>query len=661
MMQGQDPTVVRKDGVFHLVQSDGRNIRLRRSGTLGGLVPASNGIIFTPSYPEVWAPELHFITNRWYLYYTANTNADSNGRARRGFVAESTGTNPTGPYVSKGIIFHDFWNIDGNAFTWNDQWYYTFSGEPVQGAQCIYIARMSNPYTLATTPVQISAPTKSWETVGTPDVNEGSWGFSRGGQLFVVYSASGCWTDSYALGLLTLTGSDPLDASSWTKSGPVFTQKAGAYGPGHNSLVQDTSGQWWNVYHANVNPEELCRNLRRIRAQRLFWKDNGVPDFGSPVPNGSVITDSPDFLAAHFPLTETSGVTAADSVSGRAGALNGPATWANPGLVFNGTNTYLDCGGALGNDVQHQLTLCAWIRPDRFSDWAGIISKGTNTSPYALQLWSDGSLRFTANFNSPPGAVGSGSWNSTAKLTLGAWQHVAVTYDGTRVRFYINGVMDSNQPAVSLRCGVAEEPLVIGADFPGGDEFFQGVIRSARVYGRPLTAQELAAMDNRPPQLGAYTNAQVIAGSLYSVPAVASDPDVPPQQLTFRLVSGPFGAAVNSLTGTFSWRPAIAQAPSTNFVRIAVTDNGVPMLGATQDFTVRVRQPVPPVMSAPRLEDDGLYFDVAGDAGPAYWIYNSTNLVDWEWLFTTNPVSLPFTINVPATNVTGMFYRLENR
>jgi GH43 family beta-xylosidase len=252
-MQGKDPSVVLKDGLFHLVQTDGCNIQLRVANSLGGLAVADYQTIYRPpSCYQVWAPEMHFISNRWYIYYTMNTNRNSNGRARRGFVAESEGTDVLGPYVNRGILFHDWWNIDGNVFSWSNRLFYTFSGEPVQGAQCIYIAPMSNPFTLGGPPALISGPVEPWERIGDPDVNEGSWGFSRGDQLFMVYSASGCWTDDYALGLLTLTGVDPLNPASWTKTGPVFTKSTGAYGPGHNCIVQDASGQWWNAYHANV-------------------------------------------------------------------------------------------------------------------------------------------------------------------------------------------------------------------------------------------------------------------------------------------------------------------------------------------------------------------------------------------------------------------------
>lgn len=659
LMQGQDPTVAYKDGWFHLVQSDGCNLRLRRSPTLAGLSLVPNQVIYSPGCSEIWAPEIHWLNNRWYLYYTMNTNLATGGVDRRGFVAESIGPNPYGPYTDKGIVFSDFWNIDGNVFTWNNQLYYVFSGDPTHGGtnQRLYVAPMSDPHTLSGPPVLISAPTESWEITGL--VNEGPWGFQHEGTLFIVYSASGCWTDDYTLGLLTLSGSDPLSASSWTKTGPVFTKKSGAYGPGHNCVLQDGSGEWWNFYHANNNSGEGCGGLRQIRAQRLFWDAAGMPDFGSPVPVGSQVVDGADFLVAQYLLNESIGAYANSLVCGQ-GTVVGPATWVNPGLLFNGVDTSVDCGSTIGNDVQHALTLSAWIRPEAFSDWAGIVTKGTTAAPYAMQVWGDGALRFTANWGLPPGAVNEGSWNSDAKLSLGTWQHVAVTYDGARVRFYINATQDSNEPLVELRCGVIDESLVIGADFPGGDEFFAGAIRDVRVYGRALDAAQIQALVNVPPVLDPVEDVAMVAGQTLLVTNTATDADVPAQTLTFSLLEGPSGAVVESGSGVLTWPSTQADAGTTNPVTIRVMDDGIPSLSDTQRFEITARLPVRPELLSPATDGGVLSFDVTGDPGLDYGVVGSSNLLDWTLEFVTNAAATPFQLSwpVPLTEPQH-YYRLE--
>ena len=661
MMQGQDPEVEFKDGIFNLVQSDGCNIHLRRATTLGGLVTAANPIIFAAGCSNVWAPEIHWLSNYWYLYYSVDTGASGNERVH---VAQSSGTSPSGPYTVRGVLNPGYWNIDGSVFvSTNGQLYFICSGSP-SGTQSIYIAPMSNPYMLSGPLTLISSPTQSWERNGT--VNEGPYGFVRNGQVFIVYSASGCWTDDYCLGLLTLTGANILNSSSWTKAGPVFTKQPGAYGPGHNCVVQDATGQWWNLYHANNLTGQACGGYRQLRAQRIFWSATNVPDFGSPVPIGSLVTDEMNFLAVNFPLTESSGTSAASSGCGHAGRLVGTPVWAKPGLKLNGMTDYVDCGPEVGNDVQHTLTLAAWIRADAFIDWASVITKGTNSSPYAMQTWHDGALRFSANWGSPGGGVGSGSWNSNTKMTTNQWYHVAVTYDGANIRFYINAALDASQPAASLRFGVVSESLIIGADFPGGDEYFNGTIRDARVYGRALTAAEIGSISgfSTPPVfISAGANLSLGAGQYLRITNTATEPAAPPQTLSYSLLTGPSNAAVESASGLFSWRPKVAQAPSTNPIALVVSDNGSPNLSATQSLLVTVTNLAPARLDQVLFTSGMFRVRVNGDYGPDYVLQTTTNLqppVVWRPIFTNPSPVPPFLFSDPiSTNSESRFYQLQ--
>ena len=663
MMQGQDPEVEMHNGIFYLVQSDGCNVLLRQSATMGGLVTASVQTILSPGCSNLWAPEIHWFTNKWYLYYSLGNPDHPNHRV---YVAQSQGTAAAGPYSILGMLYNGYWNIDGSVFAaTNGQLYFIFSGSPSGSQQNIYIAPMSNPYTLSGSPVQISAPTLSWETVGAPPpVNEGPYGFTHNGRTFIDYSASGCWTDSYCLGLLALTGTNLLDPNAWTKSGPVFSQEVGAYGPGHNGIFTDTNGQAWNIYHANDLSGQGCGGYRQLRIQRLAWDTNYAPVFGSPVPLGSWISDDTNFLAAQFPLTETNGAVASNLAFATQGVLVGSPVWVAPGLKLNGVTDYVDCGASLGNDVQTALTLAAWIRADAFVDWAAIIGKGTNTEPYALQIWHDGSLRFTANWGAPPGSVGGSSWNSNFKMATNTWYHVAVTYDGATVRFYLDGALDASPPAASLRFGVVNEPLILGADLPGGHEFFPGAIRDARLYGRALSGSEILALVNRPPR---FTNLPVnytrpARITLYVANPV-TDPDFPAQTLTWSLLSPPAGATVNTSNGLFSWRPAIAQSPSTKLISVVVWDNGTPAISATQNYTLTVTRPQAPTLSQFATSKGLISLLISGDDGPDYVVETRTDLDGSSaWLPTATNLSpsLPFSWTGQAgTNSQQQFFRVR--
>jgi GH43 family beta-xylosidase len=195
----------------------------------------------------------------------------------------------------------DKWAIDGSVFRYKKQWYMLWSGwdGDTNGEQDIYIAKLKNPWTVAGNRVRISSPVFDWERYGDlhdadnpphVSVNEGPEALQHNGKLFVVYSASGCWTDHYSLGMLTFTGKNLLDSSSWKKTEqPVFTTSTEnkVYAPGHNSFFKSADGKEdWILYHANSDTAQGCGGHRSPRAQKFVWDADGLPRFGTPVKAG---------------------------------------------------------------------------------------------------------------------------------------------------------------------------------------------------------------------------------------------------------------------------------------------------------------------------------------------------------------------------------------
>ena len=191
----------------------------------------------------------------------------------------------------------DEWAIDASVFENKHQWYVIWSGWPgeVDGVQNIYIARLKDPWTIEGDRVLISTPQNPWETHKL-NVNEGPEILKHDGKLFLVFSASHCSTDYYALGMLTASAdSNLLNACSWKKSDqPVFfgSQDAHAFGPGHNGFFKSPDGkQDWIIYHANPDAGEGCLDKRSTRAQPIKWNADGTPNFGSPVPLGASVSE----------------------------------------------------------------------------------------------------------------------------------------------------------------------------------------------------------------------------------------------------------------------------------------------------------------------------------------------------------------------------------
>jgi GH43 family beta-xylosidase len=295
---GADPWVIQNDTTYYYMNTLGDHLAIWPTGKMSALGSAQPVTIWLPpaSGPysrDIWAPELHLFDGKWYMYFAAD---DGNNANHRIYVLENDAADPlSANWTFSGKVSDstaDRWAIDASAFDYNGKRYLIWSGwaDTVNIAQNIYIAQLANPVTITGQRVLISSPTLGWEQQGAPpSVNEGPEALiNPGGQLFLTYSASGCWTDSYCLGLLTLRqGGDPLNPADWTKSpNPVFSTDAasGAYAPGHNGFFLSRDGtQNWLIYHANSMAGEGCGNARSPRIQPFSWNTNGTPDFGLPV------------------------------------------------------------------------------------------------------------------------------------------------------------------------------------------------------------------------------------------------------------------------------------------------------------------------------------------------------------------------------------------
>lgn len=300
---GADPWAIYKDGYYYYTHTTGRNITLWKTKDLFRLRTAEKKQVFIPLpkcefSKNLWAPEIHFIDDKWYIYFAADNGKNENHRL---FVLENDAADPMqGEWKLKGKLTTpgDKWCIDGSVFHHNNQLYMVWSGweGDLNGQQDIYIAKMKNAWTVEGERVKLSSPELPWEMIGDlhdkhnpphVNVNEGPVMLMRNNKLFLVYSASGCWTDHYALGMLTASvHSDPMDPASWTKSPkPLFKQskKNSVYAPGHCSFFTSPDGtEDWILYHANSKPNKGCGKHRSPRAQRFYWNEDGSPNFGIP-------------------------------------------------------------------------------------------------------------------------------------------------------------------------------------------------------------------------------------------------------------------------------------------------------------------------------------------------------------------------------------------
>ncbi len=311
VMQRADPWVYQhSDGYYYLVATVPQydRIELRRSRAIEGLGAAEPVTIWSrhangPMSHHIWAPELHFLDGKWYVYFAAG-QAEAIWKIRM-YALESAAANPLdGDWEEKGQIataWDDF-SLDATVFELRGERYYVWAQhDPAIGGNTnLYISKMDTPWSLTGKQTMIATPQYEWEKQRY-NVNEGPAVLIRNGRILIAYSASA--TDhNYCLGLIWADeNADLLAADSWTKGDqPIFasSEANGIFGPGHNSFTKGPNGEDLVVYHARnfkeIKGDPLRDWNRHTRVQPFGWSAEGFPILGEPMAESlPLIADKP--------------------------------------------------------------------------------------------------------------------------------------------------------------------------------------------------------------------------------------------------------------------------------------------------------------------------------------------------------------------------------
>lgn len=300
--QRADPYVyLHSDGNYYFTASlpDYRGIALRRARSLRELPEAEEVMVWykhesgVMSY-NIWAPELHYLNGRWYLYFAAGEKDDI--FKIRPYVLQCEGDDPLKDnWVEMGKMqcadedefsFRGF-SLDGTVFENKGKYYYVWAEKVGVGKQVsnLYIAEMQSPVKLKTVQVLLTTADYDWERKGFW-VNEGPAVIKRDNKIFLTYSASETGAD-YCMGMLSVSAdADLLDPEMWRKRRyPVLysDENKEIYGPGHNSFTKDSVGNDILVFHARKEKEIVGDPLyfatRHAMLMKIDWDEKGEPVF----------------------------------------------------------------------------------------------------------------------------------------------------------------------------------------------------------------------------------------------------------------------------------------------------------------------------------------------------------------------------------------------
>lgn len=274
--QGNRLELFRHKHAAEVLKSGESKILYRADGT--------NGI-----WGDIWAPEMHRGPDGlWYIYTSGRITKEPG--EKRVFIVGSRTFDPFGEWEYKNMPAKDVFSIDPTVYTAHDgTQYICYSKVHREYGQVLDIAQMVDPYTCRSAKT-IARAELEWELVepyvGHRAILEGAFFLENHGRLFIIYSANGCWSDHYALGVLEYMGGDMTDAESWKKHPePLLVYGNGVYGPGHASFFRSPDGsEVWCAYHGmkQTNPS-VTWAPRYFNIQRVEFDETGYPVMGKPI------------------------------------------------------------------------------------------------------------------------------------------------------------------------------------------------------------------------------------------------------------------------------------------------------------------------------------------------------------------------------------------
>jgi hypothetical protein len=433
-------------------------------------VPGFNG--------NFWAPDIIYFNGLYHLYYAVSTFGSQVSAI--GLVTNPT-LDPTDPgyqWTDQGPVIE---SSNGGAYNCIDpSLLFDESGDLWMSFGSfwngIYMVRLDNSTGL------LNIPSPSLTHLAYNNQIEASYLYHHGGYYYLFVNWGACCaginsTYNIRVGRSTsITGPylGPQGVDMVAGGGALFLKTTGKYiGPGHMGILDENGVQWftYHYYDANVN------GAPTLDVEPLSWSADGWPTF---------VNDWSAVYRFHMDGREDNGQYYGLLLNG-ASVHNDPVR----GSVLNldGSNQYVN----LPDGAANALSLIAVVKWNGGAAWQRIFDFGRSTNSYAFLTpqASAGYLRFAITSS---GIGGEQGINGPGPLPVGAWTQVAVTTDGSHGILYLNGAPVQTNSSMTLTLpDLAPTNAWFGrSQFPV-DPYFNGQISSIRIYGRALTADEVAA------------------------------------------------------------------------------------------------------------------------------------------------------------------------
>ncbi len=186
-------------------------------------------------------------------------------------------------------------------------------------------------------------------------------------------------------------------------------------------------------------------------------------------------------------MKETSGVTNSDSTSNANNLTKVSATSPNPtssgqmdgAQTFNGSTDFDDVADNSSFNLTNQMTLEGWVKYNSISGWQAMMAKRRgNGNPQEEAFWfgKEDVTNKTILGLAPNGSPTEVQFRGTTAMTAGNWYYLTIAYDGSNIKMYLNGVLESTTSYTSaiynstwsFRVGNSRDAAAVNGAFTNG-------------------------------------------------------------------------------------------------------------------------------------------------------------------------------------------------
>lgn len=282
---------------YFLASCQSNKLAIYRSKKIGQILQTGESKVvfecgFNGIFGPMWAPEMYKINDSWYIYTSCRRRWDENmfAEIKIPLILKSKTCDPFDGFEFGSLPDENIFAIDPSCAIINEKQYICYSRVNEKGIQVLDIREMINPLTFGNKIAQISEPSLDWEFAegyqGNSAINEGAFFLKNGERLFIIYSANGCWSDDYCLGVLEYVGGEVCDAKNWIKHPkPLFIKGNGVFGVGHASFfLSPDKTEVWCAYHCLLSSNPTRSEMdRQTCIQKISFDETGYPIMGEPI------------------------------------------------------------------------------------------------------------------------------------------------------------------------------------------------------------------------------------------------------------------------------------------------------------------------------------------------------------------------------------------